>query len=184
MSLRPVRSHRASFLVACFTAVVAPLAAAQTPPIRPGLWEVHSEREVNGQKAAPPADRMKNLPPEARAKMEAMMKQRGIAVGGDGATRVCLTKDSIASGKLQAEAAGCKTDYSTRTSSVWKFHSSCPAMKVESEGELVFSSADSYTMTVSSTLSSSTPPRLSKTTMNGKWLGASCGDLQPLSAKP
>ena len=50
----------------------------------------------------------------------------------------------------------------------------------ESDGEIIFSGSDGYTMTVSSTLSSTSPPRLSKTTMNGKWLGASCGDLQPL----
>ncbi|MEO8527025.1 MAG: DUF3617 domain-containing protein [Caldimonas sp.] len=160
------------------------LAIAQTPPIKPGLWEVHSEREVNGKKAPAPADRMKNLPPEARARMEAMMKQRGVSMGEDGATRVCMTKESLASGRLQAEAAGCKTDYSTRTGSTWKFHSSCPSLKVESDGEIVFSGTDSYTMTVSSTLSSMTPPRLSRTTLNGKWMGASCGDLKPLSTTP
>ncbi len=165
-------------------ALVSTLAAAQTPPIKPGLWEVHSDREVDGKKAAAPADRMKNLSPAARAQMEAMMKERGIAMGDGGVTRVCLTKESLASGKMQAEAAGCKIDYLTRTSSVWKFHSSCPALKVESDSEMLFSGSESYTMTVSSTLSSATTPRLSKTTMNGKWMGASCGDLKPLSATP
>lgn len=175
-----------AFRLTCALAatLVPALASAQTPPIKPGLWEVHTEREVDGKKAAAPADRMKSLPPEARARMEAMMKERGIAMGDGGATRVCLTKESLASGMMQAEAAGCKTDYATRTSSVWKFHSSCPAMKVESDGEILFSGSESYTMTVASTLSSATPPRLSKTTMNGKWMGAACGDLQPLSAKP
>lgn len=175
-----------AFRLSCALAAasVTTLASAQTPPIKPGLWEVHSEREVDGKKVAAPADRMKNLPPEARAQMEAMMKQHGVSMGEGGATRVCMTKESIASGRLQAEAAGCKTDYSTRTGSTWKFHSSCPSLKVESDGEIVFSGSDSYTMTVSSTLSSMTPPRQSKTTMNGKWMGASCGDLQPISAKP
>ena len=165
-------------------ALVSTLAAGQTPPIKPGLWEVHSEREVDGKKSAPPADRMKNMPPAARAQMEAMMKERGMAMGEGGATRVCMTKESLASGKMQAEAAGCKTDYVTRTSSVWKFHSSCPAMKVESDGEMLFSGSESYTTTVTTTLASSTPPRVTKMTMNGKWMGASCGDLKPLSATP
>ncbi len=175
-----------AFCLSCTLAAafVTTLAAAQTPPIKPGLWEVQSEREVDGKKAATPADRMKNLPPETRARMEALMRQRGVAMGDRGATRICLTKESLASGKMQAEAAGCKTDYVTRTRSVWKFHSSCPAMKVESDGEMVFSGSESYTMTVASTLSSSTPPRVSKTTMNGRWMGAACGVLQPLSAKP
>ena len=165
-------------------ALVSTLAAGQTPPIKPGLWEVHADREIDGKKMAPPADRLKNMPPAARAQMEATMKERGIAMGEGGATRICMTNGTLASGKLQAEAAGCKTDYATRTSSVWKFHSSCPALKLESDGDIVFSGGESYTMTVSSTISSMTPARLSKTTMNGKWLGASCGDLKPLSATP
>jgi hypothetical protein len=50
---------------------------AQTaPPIKPGLWQVHSEREVNGQKAPDASDRMKDMSPEKRARFEAMMKAR------------------------------------------------------------------------------------------------------------
>jgi hypothetical protein len=62
-------------------AMVAGACAVQgqtAPPIKPGLWQVHSEREVNGQKAPDASDRMKNMSPEQRARFEAMMKARGI----------------------------------------------------------------------------------------------------------
>ncbi len=52
---------------------------AQTaPPIKPGLWQIHSEREVNGQKQPDASERMKNMTPEKRAQIEAMMKQHGV----------------------------------------------------------------------------------------------------------
>ncbi|MGH9553858.1 MAG: hypothetical protein ACRD3W_31055, partial [Terriglobales bacterium] len=67
-------------------------AQAQTaPPIKPGLWQVHSEREVNGQKAPDASDRMKDMSPEKRARFEAMMKARGIETGSPGMTKMCFT---------------------------------------------------------------------------------------------
>ena len=70
-------------LIGAFAIVTAACAAqAQTkppvPPIKPGLWQVHIEREVNGQKAPDMSERMKNMPPK-RAQIEAMMKQHGVA---------------------------------------------------------------------------------------------------------
>ncbi len=53
-----------------------------TPPIKPGLWQVHMEREVNGQKMPDMSERLKNMPPEKRAQFEAMMKQHGVGLGG------------------------------------------------------------------------------------------------------
>ena len=52
-------------LALCLTVALAPaVATAQTPPIKPGLWEVRSDRKLDGQAA--PADAMKNLPPDVR----------------------------------------------------------------------------------------------------------------------
>src|SRR6202795_643645 len=54
-------------LVACAPGV----AQAQTaPPIKPGLWQVHSEREVDGKKVQMPdmSERFKDMPPETRKK--------------------------------------------------------------------------------------------------------------------
>jgi hypothetical protein len=46
--------HRVTLrlLITAFAIAAAAFAAhAQTaPPIKPGLWQIHSEREVNGQK--------------------------------------------------------------------------------------------------------------------------------------
>ena len=59
--------RRAPLALATLLCSAALAAQAQTaPPIKPGLWQVQSEREINGQKAPDPMEQMKNLPPEAR----------------------------------------------------------------------------------------------------------------------
>ena len=166
-----------AFRLSCVLAAAAlpAIALAQSPPIKPGLWEVRSERDGNDQRSAQAAERMKNLPPEARAKMEAMMKERGISMGADGTTRVCLSKASLDAGAWQHQTS-CKTDYGLRSGTSWKWHSVCTQPEVESDGEAFFPNSETYTIKITS----KTKTRTSQRTMNGKWLGASCGDLKPV----
>jgi len=173
------KSRSLTGVVAMLTALAA---AAQSPPIRPGLWEVQSESASEGKKVAPPAERLQNLPPEARAKMEAMMKQKGIALGPGGVNRICFTKESIAAGSWQSSAR-CKTDYTVQTSSAWKWQSVCnePAMRIE--GVATFASPESYTVNTSTTLTASGQKRTAQTSVKAKWLGADCGDLKPFDPK-
>ena len=57
-------------LSVAFVLATAPAwAGAQTPPIKPGLWEVKSEGKGDGKKA-PPADRLQGLSPATRAYVE------------------------------------------------------------------------------------------------------------------
>ena len=90
-------SYRLRTLITAFAIASASLAAqAQTttplPPIKPGLWQVHIEREVNGQKMPDASERMKNMPPEKRAQFEAMMKSAWGRMGGAG-NQVCYTRE-------------------------------------------------------------------------------------------
>ena len=79
-----------SVITAFALAAGACSAQSQTaPPIKPGLWQVHSEREVNGQKVADANDRMKNMSPEKRARFEAMMKEHGVETDAPGMSKVC-----------------------------------------------------------------------------------------------
>jgi hypothetical protein len=53
------------FLITVLASTAAGFSAqAQTaPPIKPGLWQIHSEREVNGQKQPDASERMKSMSP-------------------------------------------------------------------------------------------------------------------------
>jgi hypothetical protein len=169
-------------LAAAAAALAPALGSAQTPPIKPGLWQVQSERQVDGKQAAPPADKMKNLSPETRAKVEAMMKDKGISVGSGGASRVCLNKDSLDAGRWQ-NAANCQTEFGSRTASAWKWHSVCPQSETVIDGEAAFANAENYTVNTTSTRTFRGETKTSKMTIHAKWLAADCGDLKPLDLK-
>jgi hypothetical protein len=155
------------------------MAHAQTPPVKPGLWEI---KQVGGEdRSAQMADRMKNLPPDKRAQIEAMMKERGVDLAG-GATHVCFDKDSMDVAQMDKQTT-CKTDFSSRTSSSWKWHSVCAQFKSESDGAAVFTNAENYTIHTTTTSSMSGQPKTTQRTMQAKWLGSDCGDLKPFSLK-
>ena len=161
------------------------VARAQTaPPIKPGLWQVHSERDVDGQKAKAPdlSEHLKNMPPEARKQMEAMMKQRGVDMSGGGLNdmKICLTKDSLDPDRWQRNQGSCKTDYVSRSGTTWKWHTSCREPAAETDGEAHFTSPDSYTVKTATTMTIRGETRTSRMTLDSKWLGADCGDIKPV----
>ena len=170
-------------LVFCAHAV----AQAQTaPPIKPGLWQVQSEREVDGQKVQMPnmSEQFKNLPPEARKQMEAMMKQRGVDMGGGGDMRICLSKDSLDPGQWERNQGTCKTDYGTRSSSMWTWHTSCREPASETDGEARFTGPESYTVKTATTMTLQGQTKTTHMTLNSKWLGPDCGDVKPVNPRP
>jgi len=156
-------------------------AAAQTPPIKPGLWQVHSEREVDGQKAPDMTAQLKDLPPETRRQMEAMMKARGVDASGGGDPKICFDKESLDAGRWRNEQGSCKTDFSAQTPSRWAWKSVCTQpMASTSQGETVFTSPQSYTTKVTTAMTVNGKPTTTRMTMTSKWLAADCGDVKPV----
>lgn len=172
-------------VVGVISACAAVAHAQPAPPIKPGLWQVNTERSMDGQKAPDLGEHLKNMPPEMRKRMEANMKQHGVDMsGGAGNMKICMTRESLDEGRWRSEEAGCKTDYSTRTSTLWKWRSVCTQPPSESEGEARIASPERYTVKVSSTATLQGQKRSSQMTMNAKWVGADCGDLKPVAPPP
>jgi Protein of unknown function (DUF3617) len=174
-------------LITAFAITSATLAAQmQTtppPPIKPGLWQVHMDREVNGQKMPDASERMKNMSPEKRAQFEAMMKQHGVGTEGAG-SQVCYTRETLEHSPWADVETDCKATFSTRTSSAWKWHTTCPKSGYESDGEAIFTDPENYTVKSSSVSKMGDKVRNSSTTMTGKWQSSDCGGLKPLDTKP
>ena len=162
-------------LCALFTLAVQ----AQIAPIRPGLWQVHVDRETNGEKALDMSEHLKSMPPERRAQAEAMMKQHGMDPSG---MKSCQTAQMLDSKNFSNPMPQCKTTYSTRTNSLWKSHTSCP--NFESDGEITFSNSENYTVKTTSVIQEAGQAHTSHMTMTGKWLSADCGDIKPLTSTP
>lgn len=170
-------------IVGCLSfALMAVGAFAQnSPPIKPGLWEVKSQREMDGKSAPDPVAMMKNLPPEVRQRMEATMKQRGVDISGNGgAIKMCMDKNSLDKGRWQGAQGSCKTDIKTRSADRWTWHAVCSEPPSESDGEAVFKDPENYTVKTTTSLNIMGQPRKTTMAIDAKWLGADCGDLKPV----
>jgi hypothetical protein len=170
-------------------AAFAAAAHAQTPPpIKPGLWQVRMQHEGAGAPAMPDMSaHLKNMPPEQRRQVEAMMKERGVDMGGGpGQMKICLSKESLDQGRWQGEQGeqgNCKTDFTQRSAKSWKWRSVCTEPKAVSEGEATFVDAEHYNVKTSMTMAmQGGASRTMQTTMNSTWLGADCGDVKPVQA--
>ena len=168
--------------LAAALALQAP-ALAQSPPIKPGLWsfEMSSGNPEQDAKRAEAMKKMATMPPDVRARMEAMMKQNGVSMDGSGAIKVCYSKRSLDSGAWTRSESNCKTDFGSRSGSSWKWHVVCPDS--ESEGEAVFKNFDSYAVNITTTRKSGAEPRTRQMHINGHFLNADCGDMQPIEPK-
>jgi hypothetical protein len=181
-----MKSSLVRWRVVGLIAACAAVAHAQpAPPLKPGLWQVNNERTLDGQKAPDLGEHMKNMPPEMRKRMEANMKQHGVDMsGGAGNMKICMTRESLDEGRWRSEDGRCKTDYSTRTATHWKWRSVCTQPPSESEGEANIISPERYTVKVTSVSTVQGQKRSGQMTMNAKWVGADCGDLKPVAPPP
>jgi hypothetical protein len=181
----PIRLTASSVLssLALFAVVAGQM---PVPPVKAGLWEARmSGLDADGHAVPLPEQAaLSRLSPEARARMADAMKARGVSMpDASGATKVCLTKEMFQSGAWQqmASDAGCTTNYSTRSGTTWKWHSSCTTLKSESDGEAVFNSAESYTTKLTTTSTVTGKTTTSTRIVQAKWLGADCGDVKPFA---
>lgn len=161
-------------------------AQAPVAPVKPGLWETKmSQLDANGKEMpAPGFEAFAKLSPAARAQMAETMKARGVQMPDEhGVMKACLTRESLNSGAWQqiATDAGCTTTYSQRTGQAWKWHSSCTSLKSESDGEMTFTGAEAYRTTLRTTVSRGSAPITTTRIIEGKWLGADCGDIKPMT---
>jgi len=185
--MRVISIRLAALSILSCLAIAAVAGPLPVPPVKPGLWETRmSALDASGHEIPLPEQAaLSKLPPEAKARMAETLKARGLSMPDEsGATKMCFTKETFESGRWQqmASESGCTTNYSTQSSATWKWHSSCPAYKSETDGEVVFSSAQSYTVKSTTTATISGKTTTSTRIVQAKWLGADCGDIKPFTA--
>ncbi|MEP6915149.1 MAG: DUF3617 family protein [Acidobacteriota bacterium] len=185
MALIGIRAA-ASCVLSCFAlGAFAAGGPPPVPPVKPGLWEVRSSMlDADGHEMErPEMAAMSRMTPEVRARMAEVMKARGLSMpDASGVTKACLTKEMFESGAWQQMAAdaGCTTTYSTSSSTAWKWHTSCATLKSESDGESAFT-PESYRTQVKTTSAMTGKTNTSTRTIQGKWIGANCGDVKPFT---
>lgn len=165
-------------------AAAPPLARAQEK-ILPGLWEhTFSMKSETGRMEALQQQmqtQMAALPPAQRQQMEAMMAQRGVAIGPRGNTfKVCISKEDAAADRLPQNDERCQQQTLQRSGNTVRFKFSC-ATEPPASGEGQFTVTNPKAYTGSSTVNTvvqGQPERMLVST-NGRWVGADCGALAP-----
>ncbi len=178
-----VNGRRVRFVSIALVSTLSAWSHAQTaPPIKLGLWQIQSDRQIDGQKAPDLAEHLQKMTPDMRKRMEANMKKHGVDMSGEpGTVRMCQTKESLDQGRWQGAQGRCRTDFTSRTASAWKWRATCDQPPSETDGVATFASPEAYTVSSTTRLKLQGKPQVATMKLQAKWLGADCGDLKPVA---
>jgi hypothetical protein len=160
--------------------------------MKPGLWELSNKvSSPDGQMQSAMAEMQKQLasmPPEQRKAMEQMMERRGVqmSVGAGGAltSRMCMTKEMIQRKEFPVQEGDCKQKVTPVGPRKMKITFSCTKPPASGEGEMTLDSDTSYHAKMHVKGSEGGEQRTVDMDVTGKWLGADCGNLRPMSSIP
>lgn len=176
-------------LAAAVLAGAGTLASAQS--MKPGLWEVTNKMQSSSgqmeQGMAQMQQQMASMPPEQRKMIEDMMKQRGMSMSGSSAgamtVKVCMTKDMVERKEIPSQRGDCKTTRQQMSGNTMKMAFSCTNPPSTGEGEVTFTNPESYQMKMVVNTTVQGKPERVNMDGSGRWLGANCGDIKPMSGK-
>lgn len=152
---------------------------AETPlAVKPGLWEIVSQRDTSGMPQIPP-EALANMPPEQRAKIEqALENQKKPHV-----SKTCLTDEQLSRGFTlghKESLQSCNKKVLKSTSKVLDVRIECAGERT-TVGTIHYEAVNPETMSANINLETSDGTRsmTMKNDMHGKWLGADCGGVAP-----
>jgi Protein of unknown function (DUF3617) len=166
-------------------------ASAQAQGVKPGLWEITSKMSGNAEMDKAMAEMQKQLaamPPAQRKQMEAMMAQNGMQISanaGGSTVKVCFSKKMAEDLDMRySDRSDCTHTRQPRLGNTIKFSFSCEGGKTTGQGEykLLADAGWDGDMTITSIQNGKRETMQMKS--NGRWLGASCGNLKPLDETP
>ena len=156
--------------------------------VKLGLWETTSTNEMSGM-AMPsmpqiPPEALARMPPEQRARLEAMMKGRG---GSPNSMTIksCITKDTLA----RANAFGptdksCTMKIVSSSATKQVMHMECTRTENHMTGDMTVERVDGEHVKGTSVIKSEGEHSVSmKSSFETKWLSSDCGDVKPVTPK-
>lgn len=144
--------------------------------VKPGQWETTTTMKMAGLPTLPP-EVLKQIPPEQRAKVEAMMAARA---GKPVSATSCITKDNLQHEWRtgQDELKACTTNVIKSTSAWQEIHVECNRKDVKTSGSVKVEAVDSEhirgAVQMTADASNSAQPMNMNYTFTSKWIGAAC----------
>jgi hypothetical protein len=138
--------------------------------VRTGSWQITMTTTMNGMMI--PKAELNSMPPEQRAKVEAMLRARS----GQANTRTtteCLTRQDLDRGRMmKSENEKCTRKVLAQNARHLDIEETCPAPEATKSHFVVnAASATSYSASVDVMQAEGGKVHV---TMNGRWLGATC----------
>ena len=163
--------------------------SAQSPSVKPGLWEAEIRATTNMTLPPEAEARIAALPPEQQAMIRSRM------AGGKpttSTTRSCVgpntTIDSLIEDSQRNGPMKCSVSNRSITSSGGSFDTNCTGDGSTAAAHVEFTRVDEehatgkMHMTMTSSHNGRSMNASSDSTVNYKYLGANCGDVKPLGA--
>jgi hypothetical protein len=180
-------------LIACLAAPTVLYAQNVGPGLKPGLWEVQvvkqvvDGRDVSAQASAATSQMqqaMEHMPPEQRARMEAMLKQHGVAMGAHG-YRICITPEMAKRASPIIDKEGrCRTSNVTHAANRTSFAFTCRSGDTTTTGTGVSTITSDLvtTGTDATTENAAGEKHTMQVESRMRYVRADCGEVKPPAA--
>jgi hypothetical protein len=165
---------------------LAGLAHAQT--MKPGLWEFKQTPQLDPTRKAQMEQAqkaMENMPPERRKMMEDMMAQRGVSMNMAGGTltiKTCVTKEQAERNFAPVAHQGNCTQEAKRSGSTIQTHFVCTDPASEGDATITLRGNEGFSNDITVRRERQGKTETTKVSGEGRWLGADCGDVQPMKS--
>jgi Protein of unknown function (DUF3617) len=171
---------RTSFSLAAALFCAAAWAADITPlNVKTGQWESTMSGESTGQLPIP-QDMLDKMTPEQRAKMEAMLKARGMQGPRTSVYKSCLRKEDLAKPSFGNDETqkSCKQTIVTSSATKMEIHMDCEMGGGKQTGTFKFEALDSGTVKGTMQMTASNGGRVMNINNNfsAKWVGPACSE--------
>ena len=156
-------------------------AAGSSLDVKTGLWEITSTGTTTGAPPIPP-EALAQMTPEQRAKMEAAMQAAIARNNQPHVSKSCITQKQLEKAPNFAEQhnKSCKQTVVSRTTSLIETRVECSGpQKMTGTFRFQAQSREAIHGDVSMVMSDGNKTMTSKHTIQGKWLGADCGNVKP-----
>lgn len=163
--------------------------AAQAQTMKPGLWEFKQTPQLDPARQAQMAQAqkaMENMPPERRQMIESMMAQKGVSMNMAGGTitiKTCVTKEQAERNMAPVNHHGNCTQDIKRSGITIQTHFVCTDPASEGDAMITLRGNEGFTNDVTIRRERQGKTETTKVSGEGRWLGADCGDVQPMKSR-
>jgi hypothetical protein len=152
------------------------------PDIKPGLWEVSINPKVSGEMPIP-EDQLAKMTPEQRARLQAAMQANMAKNAKPRVYKECMTPEKIARGFAidpHGEDSSCKRNVVSSSAKELTLHDECnkPERKTVTDVHFEVKRGTQMSGKINVVMTSAGKTMTVNNTMQGKWLGASCGTVK------